>query len=461
LGTALNNLGEVLRSQGKLTEAEAAFTESLEIRNVVFGQHHPQVAQSLSNLGYVLLLQHRLETAQGMFEQALEMRESALGVVHPHRVSSLALLGQTLAYQRQFEAARERLSQAVEVAEQVYGAQHSQPAHLMCRLARVELQLGRKARAELLLLKAKAILEKEVGPNHRFFAEALLGLGEIYQRERKWEQAFPLLERTLAILRQTMQGPRFEIGETLLMLGENLHARGVSKEAHVRLLECYRIWSALLDERDPHYMACAALLGELSIQHGDAHQAEMLLDQALADAERRSSSEQLDKLIPLLADARAKLGKYSEAEEMLQRQYARLAQPQAGAERAQLNVLSHLAGVKVLRQDFSAAVPVIEQCIQLAETVFGPAHEETAKHLDNLAGVYFLQEKFVEAEPLIGRAVQIFQNRLGLQHAATQAAMTNYSRLLKKLNRESQADAVAETVQEAQELQSHVLDDLF
>ena len=47
-------------SQGKLGEAEPLFKESLTIRKKVFGDEHPDVAQSLNNLAELLRAQVRI-----------------------------------------------------------------------------------------------------------------------------------------------------------------------------------------------------------------------------------------------------------------------------------------------------------------------------------------------------------------------------------------------------------------
>ncbi|MCA8992676.1 MAG: tetratricopeptide repeat protein [Planctomycetaceae bacterium] len=462
LGTVLNNLGEVLRSQGDLDGAETYLEEAVQIREEVFGDSHPHVAQSLSNLGYVQLLQHRISSAKTLFERALDIRTRTLAKDHPHRASSLSCLAKTVAHTGDWTHARQLYSEALDIIQKVHGAEHAQATLLTAQIARVDLKAGHRARGELGLLKAKAMQEKTIGPNHRFFAETLLGLAELYQQEEKYEQAFPLLERALAIYRETTSSPRYEIGETLFLLGINLQERGVAKEAHDRLLECYRLWSELLDFDDEQLHRCARLLGQLAIKHGDANQADKLLTAELTRLQNNDAPNlsEAQRLIPHIADARAKLGRYAEAEEMLHQHVKDLEQQHGTDSPELLSPYSHLAGIKYLQNQFDEAVPLIQYCVDLAEYHFGESHEETAKHLENLAGVLYMQEKFEEAKPLIGRAVEIFKSRLGDHAPEVQAALANYSMLLRRTDQTTEAELVEQELADDTP-ESHVLDDIL
>lgn len=461
--TTLNNLGEVLRSQGKLSAAQPLLEEALQMREQLFGTDHPVVAQSLSNIGYVHLLQLHCDEAADHFRRALAIRDSSLGTDHPHRANSLTCLAQTYTYQGHLEEAHAKYNEALEIARKVYGESHQQTALLMAKIGRLALKRGQRARGELALLKSKAVLEKEVGANHRFFGEALLGLGQLYQQEKKYDQAFPLLERALAILRQTAVNQRFELGETLLLLAQNLYARGVLEEAYHRVCESHEIFTELLDKKHPLTRECAELFGELSIQFGDPAAAELLLQQALQDQQHalNPDSQRIARLTNCLADAKARLGKFTEAKVILQK-HQELTEATVGPDSADMiPILSHLAGTLYLEENFADAVPLIERCVQLAEQHFGPDHPKTAKHLENLAGVLFLQNRFEDAEPQICRAIEILRKHHGPTAPAVQAALENYSELLRRTNRLAEASELEADLDAVRNSDSHVLDELF
>ena len=62
VATDVHNLGLVLKAQGDLAGAKAAYERALNIDIAVFGLYHPKVATVVNNLGVVL-------KAQGIWQE--------------------------------------------------------------------------------------------------------------------------------------------------------------------------------------------------------------------------------------------------------------------------------------------------------------------------------------------------------------------------------------------------------
>ena len=111
---SLGNLGVLLHNQGKYDEAEHLYQQSLTIRrNVyvmdidawthtimelvmthkvvsqVYGDEHPNVAQSLNNLAELLRNQKKYEEAEPLFRQSLAIRRKVCCVWGMQRLGSL------------------------------------------------------------------------------------------------------------------------------------------------------------------------------------------------------------------------------------------------------------------------------------------------------------------------------------------------------------------------------------
>lgn len=69
-------------SQVQYSKAESLNVQSLELRKRLFGEDHPDVAQSLNNLACVYYSLARYSEAEPLLIQALEVRERRLGVNH-------------------------------------------------------------------------------------------------------------------------------------------------------------------------------------------------------------------------------------------------------------------------------------------------------------------------------------------------------------------------------------------
>jgi tetratricopeptide (TPR) repeat protein/CHAT domain-containing protein len=92
---ALNNLGAI---SGWLApeEAESLLQEALSIKRARFGEDHPEVAETLNNLAYHHQGRAEYAKAQTLFEQALEIRRKS-GGDDPDTAMTLTSLGAVLA----------------------------------------------------------------------------------------------------------------------------------------------------------------------------------------------------------------------------------------------------------------------------------------------------------------------------------------------------------------------------
>jgi tetratricopeptide (TPR) repeat protein len=91
----LYNQAELLRKQGKLTEAERCYQRALAIWEKNFGSNHPSVTAALSSLADLYQQQGKLTEAERLHLRALAIREQSLGKDHPgtgFSLRSMALL---------------------------------------------------------------------------------------------------------------------------------------------------------------------------------------------------------------------------------------------------------------------------------------------------------------------------------------------------------------------------------
>merc|ERR1711933_340769 len=67
---------------GRLEEAEVEQRAALRSRINVFGEKHPDVAQSYNNVGWVLLALERFREAQEVLEKGISIAENLFGKRH-------------------------------------------------------------------------------------------------------------------------------------------------------------------------------------------------------------------------------------------------------------------------------------------------------------------------------------------------------------------------------------------
>jgi len=101
LGRAFNNLGFLLRTVGKVTEAEAACHRAVILREALYAAHpnHIKIADglgtTLSNLGVLLSDTGKVTEAEALYRRAVTLRE-ALHAAHPHHIEIADGLGSVL-----------------------------------------------------------------------------------------------------------------------------------------------------------------------------------------------------------------------------------------------------------------------------------------------------------------------------------------------------------------------------
>ena len=83
VATALTNLAEQYKAQGRYADAEPLYQRSLAIREKGLGPDHPDVATALNNLADLYLSQGRYADAEPLYERAVAIYEKALGPDQP------------------------------------------------------------------------------------------------------------------------------------------------------------------------------------------------------------------------------------------------------------------------------------------------------------------------------------------------------------------------------------------
>jgi tetratricopeptide (TPR) repeat protein len=84
----LNNLAELLRTQGDYAGARPLYERSLAIREQVLGPQHPDTASSLNNLAWLCYDEGLFSEAADLMRRALAIWETVLGPNHPHTQSA-------------------------------------------------------------------------------------------------------------------------------------------------------------------------------------------------------------------------------------------------------------------------------------------------------------------------------------------------------------------------------------
>lgn len=177
---------------------------------------------------------------------------------------------------------------------------------------------------------------------------------------------------------------------------------------------------------------------------GSYDEALPLARRALAIRERiLSPDNQLiaSSLVNLAEIHRAK-GQYDDAERFFERSLS-IYERTLGANDANVaRLLNSLAFVYFARRNYGQAERAFRRVLAIRENNLGPEHLDVAQSLYNLAEFFETGGDYDEAQPLLRRALTIRVNRLGRSHPDVSLTVAKYGCVLRKANRESEAETL-------------------
>ncbi|KAI9760617.1 MAG: hypothetical protein M1840_002374 [Geoglossum simile] len=187
-----NSLALVLTEQGKYEAAEETYRRVLEGRKKVLGEEHPDTLASVNNLALVLSEQGKYEKAEEMNRQALEGKKKVLGEEHPDTLSSVSNLAFVLTKQAKYEAAEEKNKQALEGKKKILGEEHPSTLTSFYNLALVLKKQGKYEAAVVMTRRALEGREKALGEEHPDTFMSVFSLAHLLYLQKRWDEAIPL-----------------------------------------------------------------------------------------------------------------------------------------------------------------------------------------------------------------------------------------------------------------------------
>ena len=164
--TLQHNLAGLAHGQGHFVQAEQPARCAVELRTVVLGRGHPDVAADLAVLGAVLYGQERHDEAEMVFNQALTAFQRHYGPDHYEVAVNLGNLAALYAATDRADQAQQCYERALEIKRRVLGSTHPEIATLLNNLAVLHKQQGRLPAAQDCYAQALTIFKSTLGPEH-------------------------------------------------------------------------------------------------------------------------------------------------------------------------------------------------------------------------------------------------------------------------------------------------------
>ncbi|MBE9004642.1 tetratricopeptide repeat-containing protein [Fortiea sp. LEGE XX443] len=263
LALSLNNLALLYQLQGRYSEAEPLYIQSLGLWRKLLGEEHPDIATSLNNLALLYELQGRYYEAEPLYIEALAMSRKLLGEDSPDVASSLNNLALLYYYQDRYSDAEPLYIQAFALRRKLLGEEHPHVAASLNNLAALYESQGRYSEAEPLYIEALALYRRFLGEEHPDVATTLNNLAHLYKSQGRYEESEPLYIQALALTRKFLGEEHPDVATSLNNLAALYHSQGIYSKSEPLYIQALDILERQLGVDHPNTVACRKNLATL------------------------------------------------------------------------------------------------------------------------------------------------------------------------------------------------------
>lgn len=362
----------------------------------------------------------------------------------PHQATALLMQAEQANKLGNLVAAEKACLQAVAIAGRTWLDSGGIQVQTLYALAVIYLEENKLAGAEQIALKAMTAARK-MGSKSPLSTSLVALLARIYKGLGKDLAACPVFQVSVPMLRAQYGPDSQQVGVALHELGVTFSRIGVPERAIEVLQECIPIFEKRLG-KDHHDVASAYInLGKAQSNAKLYADAERSYRTALALIEAKSGTDDPEVALVLnnLAVTYKNWERIAEALECLRRSLT-LREAKLGPNHPQVGlVLNNIANCLRLQKQYSDAETAVLRAKAILEN---PQHQAYPTVLDSLASLRAAQGRFEEADRLFLQCLKIQESRPSSNLIALAETCERYADVLYKLQREAQADAMLEKV---------------
>lgn len=197
--SVFDKLGLLLINKGNFFKADSILSLSLEIRENHLQSTGPALAQTLSNLAYVTRRRGDYITAEEMYRRSLAIREEHLGPDHPLTLENMNSLGVVLHYKGKYRETESLFREILDRRQKMLAPVHPDIAISQNSLGALLMNLGNYQEADSLLQEALTIRKKLYGEDHPYVALSLNNLAFSQLDQNKFDLASKYVEEAYRI----------------------------------------------------------------------------------------------------------------------------------------------------------------------------------------------------------------------------------------------------------------------
>ncbi len=280
VANSYNNIGVSLGDLGRYEEALEYLQKALVIQKKVFGEEHPDVATSYNNIGVSFRDLGRHQEALEYLQKALVIRKKVFGEEHPDVAISYNSIGASLGDLGRHEEALEYQQKALVIRKKVFSEEHPDVAISYNNIGVSFRDLGRHEEALEYEQKALVIRKKVFGEEHPSVATSynnigvsLWGLGRHEEALEYLQKALEYQQKALVIRKKVFSEEHPDVADSYNNIGVSFRDLGRHQEALEYQQKALVIRKKVFGEEHPDvaisYNSIGVSLGDLG-RHEEA-----------------------------------------------------------------------------------------------------------------------------------------------------------------------------------------------
>jgi CHAT domain-containing protein len=199
LAKSLNNLGILYGVTDDLGKALEMYETAHYMQIRIYGERHIEIANSINNLGVNAYYRGDYERAILLYDSALNMFVSLLGEKHKDVATQHINIGTVYNEFGEYQKAVEHTLKAKYIYEELYGKRDINYLNVALNLSAIYKELGDPQRALIYALDGFELAEYFYGPDHPELAKLAQNIGVIYDDLDDINQAIEWQEKSLKL----------------------------------------------------------------------------------------------------------------------------------------------------------------------------------------------------------------------------------------------------------------------
>ncbi len=192
---ALKQLADHLKAQGFLQEAEALYTQALNIHTDRLGSDHPDTASSMRDLAVLFEEQEMYHKAEPLQEDLVAFYRKTYGTADSRTARAINDLGGIYMGLERFQDAQRACEEALQIRESILGQDHPDTAESLHNQGVIYEISDLIERARSSYERALTIREKVLGNEHPDTITTVHSLARLYEEEGMDEKADAMYQR--------------------------------------------------------------------------------------------------------------------------------------------------------------------------------------------------------------------------------------------------------------------------